>query len=141
MERVRKVIDQVLCNDDRNVLTDWEWEQIKAAIIAARPGMDEICAALRELAQATHHSHNGTALRLWGDGSGAVLTYGETRKSWTHCDDIPAAIRSLIPEPEPEPTPEENARTVRLALKYVGTADRVPRACEALERLLIQASE
>jgi len=122
MKEVREAINDVLSRFARSImsdesiriyLSDKEWAEIEALIIEARPGEDEICAALDELDNKKVNSGPHT-ISLGADGSGVVRSDTLANLGPFSKGRAVAKIRSLIPPPEP--TPQEDLALIH---KYV----------------------
>ncbi len=104
MKRIREAIDKVLV--DRFAVrgvSRKEWERIKAKIIEACPGDDEIRAALRELGKSRDEGPAGIQI-VSGSAHTWLMTW------WCSPDGLADSIRELIPKPEPPI--KEDARTM-----------------------------
>ena len=114
MERVREAINRILGRMRCGALDGNEWTEIKAAILAAHPGEDEITAAMGELG-AVLGFKRPIWLERYADGRYTIniKTSGKCRKlgCCADRDELPAAIRALLPKPEP--TVAEEWETVR----------------------------
>ena len=120
MEGIRNTINVGCCHKAaHSQLADGEWEPIKAAIIAARPGVDEICVALAELDNKKADSGPHT-ISLSAAGSGVVRSDTLSHLGGFDKGGTVAAIRALIPKPEP--TPREDFEAIKKHLDYWGPA-------------------
>ncbi len=134
MAEVREAINMLLRDWLRVTgvgIANSDWEPIEAAIVAARPGVDEIYAALETLRIVK--GWEGATLSFSSDRSGYIATKHGT---WVHTWDTKrsiaeaiAAIRTLIPEPKPEPTWQEDLERIHGAMRDWGSAR------EAFERI------
>ncbi len=131
IDRIRKAIeDSVL---DGHLLHVVAWETIQAAIIEARPGEDEICAALRELdeaasSRAIHH------ITLYATHCGGIHSGGGRESGFSGFQSALAAIHSLMSPPEP--TPAECLAVIEHLLDYPPyTGEERQRARDACSRL------
>ncbi len=112
MAEVREYINKLLAVGLKRPMNAAEEDHLKELIIAAHPGVDEICAALDELAASLDH----VVLVQWRvsrrhDGRGEIIVGGTLEKGFVNLNQLLAAIRSLIPKPEP--TVAEEWETVR----------------------------
>ena len=124
-------------------LNDMQWQNLRLRIVAAHPGVDEIRAALLDLAEARCCQGASHSVVLYGHGTTPVNCQDKLLVKCpmgANTATIVAAIRDLIPKPEP--TWEEDWENVDAYLHYcsgvgIDPVDHPPRESvrESMDRL------